>query len=400
MRFPPIEQTPDNPDNLPPARRRRARRLLTPLDADERAVFFDHLVRRASPSFDFFLLSLISGTVLSGGILLDATAILVLGAALAPLMAPLVGIALGTVLGAGRLFLRSLAGLLVGCALALVAGWAAGNFFYESSRQTLTLAPIHAQVSWLNFLVLAIGAVLTTAGVVGSSTGESRNNPTLPSVALAYELYLPLVTAGFGLGGRIPHLWPDGLVVFALHLAWSVLLGCITLALLGFRPLTLFGYTLGGAVALTGVILAIGLSSVSAILSANLGLPTPTPSLTATLTLTPSLTPTAPPPTATLTPTPTRTPTLTPTHMLTPTPTPVLALVRADLPEGVRIRAEPGGQTIGFLANGALVILLPETAEAGGQSWAHILTQDGVEGWIVQSLILQVTATPALTPTP
>ncbi|MDI6694174.1 MAG: DUF389 domain-containing protein [Anaerolineales bacterium] len=401
MRLSPIEQTPDNPDNLPPARRRRARRLLTPLDADERAVFFDHLVRRASPSFDFFLLSLISGAVLSGGILLDSTAMLVLGAALAPLMAPLVGVALGAVLGAGRLFLRSLAGLLVGCALAFAVGWAAGSFLYEPSRHTLALAPIHAQVSWLNFLVLAVGAVLTAAGVAGSAADENRYSPTLPSVALAYELYLPLATAGFGLGGRIPHLWPDGLVVFALHLAWSVLLGCITLAFLGFRPLTLFGYTLGGAVALTGVILAIGLSSLSAILGANLGLPTPTPTLTATFTLTPSLTPTVPPPTATLTPTLTRTPTLTPTRTLTPTPTPVLALVRSDLPEGVRIRSEPGGQTIGFLTNGALVILLPETAQAGGQSWAHILTQNGVEGWIVQSLILQVTATPPTSsPTP
>ena len=38
MNFSKIEQTPDNPDDLPPARRRRAQRLLAPLDTDERQI--------------------------------------------------------------------------------------------------------------------------------------------------------------------------------------------------------------------------------------------------------------------------------------------------------------------------------------------------------------------------
>ncbi len=105
----------------------------------------------------------------------------------------------------------------------------------------------HAQVSWINFLVLGISAILTTTAIVHAENDPNRLIMAFPSVALAYELYLPLVTAGFGLGARIPHLWPDGLVVFTLHLAWSILLGAITLVILGFRPLTLFGYTLGGA---------------------------------------------------------------------------------------------------------------------------------------------------------
>jgi hypothetical protein len=200
--------------------------------------------------------------------------------------------------------------------------------------------------------------------------------------------------AGFGLGSGVPHLWPDGLVVFAVHLAWSALLGAITLAILGFRPLTLFGYTLGAAVALLGVILVIGLSGAGAVFGAHMGLPTPTPTLTLTPTLTPTHTPTPVPPTPTYTPTATLTPSLTPTFTLTPTATPILATVRTDLPEGARIRFEPGGETIGFLANDTLLILAPETVEKDGITWAHVTTPDGVQGWIVQSLIVRVTATP------
>jgi uncharacterized membrane protein len=398
MNFSKIEQTPDNPDDLPPARRRRARRLLAPLDADERADFIALVAHRASPSFDFYLLSLVSGVILAAGLLLDSPSVLVLGAALAPLMAPVVGVALGTVVGSGQVFLRSLAGLLIGCALAFLSGTLGGAFFYQGNDAGLTQAISHAQVSWINFLVLGISAILTTAAIVHAENDPNRLILAFPSVALAYELYLPLTTAGFGLGGRIPHLWPDGLVVFALHLAWSILLGAITLVILGFRPLTLFGYTLGGAVALVGIILALGLSSISAVVGANLGLPTPTPSLTPTLTLTPTRTSTPIPPTATLTPTLTLTPTPTPTLTLTPTPTPILAIVRADLDEGVRLRAEPGGETIGFLANGALVILLSETVEEGGIAWERVQTLDGAQGWIVQSLVAQVTPTPLATP--
>jgi len=61
----------------------------------------------------------------------------------------------------------------------------------------------------------------------------------------------------------------------------------------------------------------------------------------------------------------------------------------------VRIRQEPGGETIGFLANNELVIVLSETQQKDGISWVRIQTMGGVRGWIVQSLLLNVTATPA-----
>jgi hypothetical protein len=115
------------------------------------------------------------------------------------------------------------------------------------------------------------------------------------------------------------------------------------------------------------------------------------------MTLTPTATLTPVPPTSTLTPTITPSPTLSPTPTFTLTPTPVLAVVRTDLAEGARIRKDPGGETIDFLSNHALVVVLPETQEKDGIAWVRIQTLDGIQGWIVQSLLLNVTATP---PTP
>ena len=46
-----------------------------------------------------------------------------------------------------------------------------------------------------------------------------ERSPAAPNIALVYTLYLPLVVAGFGLGSSAPHLFPDGLVVFAMKAA-------------------------------------------------------------------------------------------------------------------------------------------------------------------------------------
>ncbi len=398
MNFSSSEQHPDDPEVMPPARRRRAQRLLAPPNSDERAAFLDEMAHRASPSFDFFLMSLVAGVLLSLGLLLDTLALLILGAALAPMMAPVIGISLGTIVGSTRLFWNSLVGFLIGCFIVLLAGWAVGAFGQPWISETLYLSQLHAQVSLPNFLVLAVSAVLASAALVKMESPQDRIRCALPSAALAYELYMPLAVAGFGFGAKIPHLFPDGLVVFALHLSAAALLGAITLAILGFRPLTLFGYTLGGVLMLLGLIIVIGLLGAGAVMGTGMGLPTPTPSLTPTLTLTPTFTLTPAPPTATLTPT--LTPSLTPTITTTPTwtPTPLLGVIRTDISEGARIRAEPNGDTIGFLANNVLVVILPESREIDGIYWTRVQTQDGLQGWIVQSLLVSVTPTPGLQP--
>ena len=383
--------TPDDPDRLPPARRRRAHRLLAPVEVDERAAFLDTVAHRASPSFDFFLFSLLAGAVIAGGFLLDAPAILVLGALLSPLMAPAVGVALGTVIGSGRFFFRSLVGLLVGSLLVFLVGWLAGYAVRIWLPLPLTMAHYHAQLSWFNFLVLALGAGLTAAAMA-----RSAHSAVLPSVALAYGLYLPLSAAGIGLGSGEMFLWPDGVVVFSLHLAWAAMFGAFTLAIIGFRPLTLFGYTLGGVVVLVGVLLLIGITGAGAVFGAQMALPTPVPTATptVTLTVTPTLTPVPPTATSTLTVTPTLAPTATETP--TPTATPVLALVVAGESGGAHLRTEPGFQSpsLALLANGTLVQVLPgDIVEEGGGFWVHVRTLDNKEGWILATLL--ATATPA-----
>ena len=398
MTLPETEQHPEDPKNLPPARKRRARRLLAPLNADERANFQNALAQRSIPGYEFYLLALVSGLIFGLAFLLDAPALLILGALAAPVLAPVVGLALGTITGNGRFFLTNFTSVLISAVFVLGAGLAVGYLYTLWHPSELNRLQSFAQLSWEGFLVLAIGACLTTLAIVHSATFEdARLQAAIPSAALAYSLWMPLAFAGFGLTSGVPYLWPSGLVLFALYLSCGVLLGAITLAFLGFRPLSLFGYTLGGVMLLVSLVLLVGLTGAGAVIGRGIGLPTPIPptaTTTPTLTLTPTPTFTPVPPTATLTVTPSLTPTLTPSVTPSPTSTPVYRIIYTGTDQGAVIRDAPEGKIIGLVAEGDRVQLLDESRDLNGFYWVRVIIPDGTEGWIRFSLLVEATPTP------
>lgn len=397
--------TPEEEPKLSRARRRRARRkIIAPLTPDEKTNYIQEVLRKAAPSFDFFLFSLFAGAVIGLGFIIDSPSILVLGALLAPLMSPVIGISLGIILGSFKFFGRSLGGFFVGSFLVTLGGALAGVATNLWAPWELTQIHLHAQLSWPPFLLIGIGAIATSITLV-----QEKQHPGIPSTAIAYGLYVPLTAAGFGLGSGVPHLWPDGLVLFTIHLAWAALVGAISLAFMGFRPLTLFGYSIGGVVALAAIILLLGFFGVGAIFGGNVALPTATPTLTPSLTptLTPSITPV--PPTATATASLTPTYTITPTQTYTPSPTPVEA--RVDANAGVVIREEPSIESlvISRVANGGIVQLLGESqVDSFGRTWLLALDlNNNIQGWILAGLVVTATpvvpvpsATPSETPLP
>jgi hypothetical protein len=392
-----IEQDPflsETPSQLPPARRRRARRSLIPASNDARAAVLENLARRAFPSFEFFLFSLLGGAVLGTGYLFDSQSILLVGILLAPLMAPWVGILLATVTGSGRFFLQTLAGFIISAGLifgsSLLAGTAAKVFPPQSFFQAI----FHSHLWWANILVLVLGTILLVTSFI-----RSEKHPILPSVMLTYELFLPLSVAGFGLGSGISDYWPNGILVFCVHLALATLVGLLTLAVFGFRPRRLPGCLMSliiGLVALGGFLWLSGAANffldglyVFQGTPASQNTPTVTQTSLVNLATTETSQPSTPEPS--LTPTLKIPATIPPTSTLTPEATPVYALIFSET--GANVRASPGSDTIiARLPNGYLVEVLSEIQILDGITWLHIRTTDGDEGWIIQSLV--VTATP------
>jgi len=386
---------PEEPIRLPPARRKRRRYLVSPGD-DERAALLENLARRAFPTFEFFLFSLLCGAVLGAGYILDSQSLLLLGVLIAPLMTPWVGLTLASVTGSGRFFLQTLGGLLIGGILVFGGGLLAGLAARIWLPLPLSLADINSHLWWPNMVVLALGAVLLVVSFV-----RSEDKPFLPSVMLSYELFLPLSAAAFGLGSGLPDAWPNGLLVFLVHLTLATFLGVIVLAFLRFRPATFAGYILAVLILSLTLIVVLGLAGIGTFIPAQSATPTLTP------TIAPELTSSATPAplrtsTVTLTPSPTgptATPTLqipasvTPTRTITPQPTPVWARIYNAESNGANVRSEPGGVILTSLLNDYLIEVLPEVKTYNGVIWVHIRTPDGTEGWVMQMVL--VFATPA-----
>ena len=131
----------------------------------------------------------------------------------------------------------------------------------------------------------------------------------------------------------------------AIHVTLAVLVGIITLFIMGFRPYTVAGFTLGTTIILISIVTLIFISGLWTLIPAQLnpfGGSTPLPSATPTgllapapeLSPQPEFSPTPPPPTDTPTVTPSATlvfPTPeTPTATPSPLPTPIYAKIFTD----------------------------------------------------------------------
>src|ERR1044071_4673074 len=118
------EQTPDFVSAR--ARRRRAqRRAYFPSDEEARAALFEHLARRAFPSYELFVFSLVAGAILGLGYFFNAQALLIFGILVAPLLTPWIGTALSIIAGAPRLFVHTFTALFVSSLIIFFCGWLA-----------------------------------------------------------------------------------------------------------------------------------------------------------------------------------------------------------------------------------------------------------------------------------
>ena len=414
---PASQSTPDYPPEFESARARRRRaqrRAYFPTDEEGRAALFTHLARRAFPSYEFFVFPLISGLFIGLGYFLNSQALLIFGVLVAPLMTPWIGIALAAIAGAGRFFLQTITAFLVSSLMLFLSGLLAGvaSRTLPNSARTFTEAFVHSRLWWPDIAILTIGAIILTISFV-----RSEERPYLPSALLAYGIILPVGAAGFGLGSGVEGIWPQGLQVFLVHIAWATFFGILSLFFLRFYP------TSAGVLSLTGFIFIALITFVSLQtgfvdwMKIQAGLATPVP---VTLTQTESI-PT-PLPTATSSPrpsqtsvfigVPTETPSITPspepvtleataiidtpTFTITAEPTPIIGIIRASEGGGAFIREKPGGKVLATLGNGSIVTIVPnDLQDINGIIWVHVIAYTNdvrVEGWMIQTVL--VTATP------
>ncbi|MBX3036294.1 MAG: DUF389 domain-containing protein [Anaerolineales bacterium] len=390
-----------------PRRRRTTRRSSIPTDAEGQATLIAALARRAYPSIELFVFSLVCGAILGLGFLLDSQAVLLLGILVAPLMVPWVGFLLSILTGSVRFLFETVMALIISLILVFIGGLIVGFVTLALPQMTHDNIYIHTRLWIPSLVVFVIGAITLVA-----SFARSEEKPFLPSVIIAYAFFLPINAVGFGISSGLQNVWVQGLIVFGFHFAFASILGLITLFVLRLRP-SAGGIVLSGITILLFAVLMLLVTRTGSTSrnEAVTNLPPATPTNQTLLTLTPSLTlnPTSTPRVNTPTPgTPspvpvtldiTLPPSETPTITLTIQPTPTYARIQANEGGGANLREAPGpdGKYIMTLLNGTIVETYGEFEVVSNITWAKVyatLNGQKIEGWLLESVIAYATPAP------
>lgn len=421
--LPPLPSREEHPAPPPaPRRRRTTRRSHIPTDAEGQAELIASLARRAYPSWELFVYSLLCGALIGLGYFLDSQAVLLFGILVAPLMTPWVGFLLALLTGSVRFMFETLMALFISVVFVFLGGLLTGFAALPFMPKTFDNVYLHSRLWIPELVVFAIGAITLVI-----SFARSEDRPFLPSVIVAYSFFLPISAAAFGLGSGLPDVFYQGLLVFAAHFALTGILGLITLFLLRLRP-SVGGFILSGLslVAFGGVFVFLAASGSPSRNEAEIPQSTPTnqiqaaPSPSPSLTLPPDPSPTLTKQSATRTPTTdpltaeditpspvpltleiTLPPTETPTITLTIQPTPTYGQIAASEGGGANLRDEPGGNYVMTLLNGTIVETYSEFQIVNGSTWVKVyalINGQRIEGWLLESVIAYATPAPNFSP--
>ena len=205
---------PEDRQNMPPARRRRQDHLAARHLPAAQAELVKALSYQATPTIGFYLFMALAGLVFAVAALLDAPALFILAALVAPFLGPVFGLVLAARVGSGRFFLKALIGVLVGFGLtfigSLLGGFVARAFLPEALNGQAIFT--HARLTIPDGILLSLGIILT-------DLSAGAQSPPAPAGGQCRPDLHP------GAAGRCGGFWPGQRVALALP-GWTGGLRC------------------------------------------------------------------------------------------------------------------------------------------------------------------------------
>lgn len=210
--------------------------LERPKSADARQTLYDKILYEGPATntrvFRFFTLMGFAAVIAAMGIITDSTAVVIGAMLIAPLMTPLMGMAISLVMGWPNRLTRSAAiaggGILLAIGVAALLG-----AITPALIDTTTNSQILARTSPTT-LDLTIAIAAGAAGAYGLSRPDVSDS--LPGVAIAIALVPPLAVVGISYSQGD---WTSGngaLLLFATNMIAILLVGGITFILTGVTP--------------------------------------------------------------------------------------------------------------------------------------------------------------------
>jgi uncharacterized hydrophobic protein (TIGR00271 family) len=155
----------------------------------------ESIIENATPRLDFFLMLTLSISMAAFGMILGSTIIVVGSMLIAPILSPLLSLALGIILIDRKLMSRSFYTLIKSVFLAVIAGSAIGFLF--STQNIEGILPFIGHGTPFPLMYAIVAAIAGFAGAFAAT--KPHLNSSLPGVAIAVALVPPLAASGIAI---------------------------------------------------------------------------------------------------------------------------------------------------------------------------------------------------------
>jgi len=206
-----------------------------PLKPGRKTEVLEELSQASSPGFDYFLLVMLSCSIATFGLVTDSPAVIIGAMLVAPLMSPILGLSLATVIGKEQLFQRAVlalgVGILLSLALSTLWGWLARVLPFDLlvTLPGEVLARTHPTP-------FDLGIALAGGAAAAYALANPRLSAALPGVAIATALMPPLCTIGIGIATTQWDVAFGATLLFVTNLAAISFAGIVVFVALGFHP--------------------------------------------------------------------------------------------------------------------------------------------------------------------
>lgn len=196
------------------------------IDDTDKSKAAQFLVERATPDFDFFFMMTLSVVMACAGLMLGSETIVIGSMLIAPLLYPVLGIAMGVSMGDFALLRRSVQTVTKAAGFAIAVSVVAG-LFAASQYAAVELTP--EIILRTKGSLLLLGVAIVSGLAVSYALVRPRLSEALAGIAISVALLPPLAVVGLGLAWLNLPVAIGALMVFLLNI-----LGIVGAALLNF----------------------------------------------------------------------------------------------------------------------------------------------------------------------
>ena len=196
------------------------------MEDKDKAAVVRKLMQASTPNFDFFYITGLAVLMATLGLLLDSASIVIGSMLIAPVLYPILGVALGLVMSNPEVIGRSMFTLGKSFAIGIGLAALATVLFADGSVQTYEVLS-RTEPSLLHFLVAVVAGA-----AVSFALGQPEWSETLPGIAISVALIPPLAVIGVGVADLNLAVATGAAVMLMMNLAGIVFAAMITFSLM------------------------------------------------------------------------------------------------------------------------------------------------------------------------